>query len=330
MSLSKQLPLLWIALLMFPAPFSASTWAAQGKWPIHDDILSITFPMEGHGWASGRWGTILHTEDGARTWEHQQTGVDNTLASIHFTDRENGWAVGSKGTIIHTGDGGKTWERQQSPVDYFHMAVRFVTPKIGWIVSERTHILMTRDGGKTWRVQFADEDFILKGIAFADPLNGWAVGELGHIFHTADGGTTWETQGGRYELNSDGDLVGDPSLYDVIALDALNAWAVGMDGHVIRTIDGGRNWIKVDAGAPKVNLYNIETDYEGTMIIAGKGLCMYSNDSGQNWETAQFNPPINYGWIYGLAHSRSAGFVTGGEQGAIYLSNSIKSWNRVK
>jgi hypothetical protein len=65
------------------------------------------------------------------------------------------------------------------------------------------------------------------------------TGEQGIILHSADRGLTWETQ-----------RVGEPweELMDVDFADALNGWAVGWQGTILRTTDGGRTWIKKDPG----------------------------------------------------------------------------------
>ena len=177
--------------------FSCTPVAQQKKQgELVEDLLSVTFPTENDGWTCGRWGTVLHTADGGKSWVRQKTGTEYTLSSIFFVDSKNGWAVGNEGTIIHTPDGGKTWEKQKSPVSFFLMKVYFETPLKGWIVTEQTHILHTNDGGKTWTIKFKDEDFILKSISFCDTLHGWVVGEYGYIYHTADGGVSWKKQAG--------------------------------------------------------------------------------------------------------------------------------------
>ena len=61
---------------------------------LYDDLFSVSFPTEKEGWACGRWGTILHTADGGKTWIRQNSGTDFTLSSIYFVDSKNGWAVG--------------------------------------------------------------------------------------------------------------------------------------------------------------------------------------------------------------------------------------------
>ena len=75
------------AVSVFPVLFlifflvSEITYAQQKKL-LKQDLFSVSFPNEQQGWASGRWGTVLHTEDGGQSWVHQDSGVDYTLPSI--------------------------------------------------------------------------------------------------------------------------------------------------------------------------------------------------------------------------------------------------------
>jgi photosystem II stability/assembly factor-like uncharacterized protein len=318
-------------IILFIFGFTLGLPAAEKKSQnFYDDLFSVTFVSENDGWACGRWGKILHTEDGGKSWIPQSSKTDFTLSSIYFVDGKNGWAVGDQGTIINTTDGGKTWVSQKSPVPFFLMKVHFVTPLKGWIVTERTHILLTTDGGKTWRVQFKEEDFILQSISFCDPLNGWVVGEYGYIYHTGDGGVTWKRQAGHFEISSStGDVVGDAMLFDVVAIDPKTAWAVGIDSTVIRTVDGGKNWRRVEAGIPKTQLFCVTTDKKNATLIGGKGVFLSSNNMGHTWQSPKFEPPITYSWIYGMAQRGSGGFVAVGGEGAIYI-NSSNIWHRVK
>ena len=316
---------IFLILLLLPG-----VQKAQQK--IYDDLFSAVFPNEKEGWASGRWGCILHTADGGKTWVRQNTGTDLTLSSVFFVDPKNGWAVGEEGIIIHTKDGGKTWEKQKSPVRFFHMKVHFETTLKGWIASEQTHILYTEDGGKTWSIQFKDQDFILKSISFCDPLHGWAVGEYGYIYHTRNGGKTWERQAGEYGLSvSTGEIEGGTFLFDVVAIDPQTAWAVGIDSYVIKTENGGKTWREVKTGAPKTQLFCVGSNGEKTILIGGFGTFLFSGDKGRTWKAPEFKPPATYDWIYGIARRGHSGFVAVGGSGIIYLNEGKNSstWNKV-
>lgn len=314
-------------ILVFCSLFNIQVCGAAAQKMVHDDLFSVTFPTQNEGWACGRWGTILHTADGGTSWSRQISGTSFTLVSICFSDAMNGWAVGANGTILHTPDGGKTWNAQSSPIDFLLRDVYFPSGRKGWIVTEKTHILYTENGGETWQVQFADGDFELKALHFSDDHHGWAVGEFGYIYHTADGGKNWRQQAGRYELNEDGDLVGGASLFDVVAIDEVTVWAVGMDGTVIKTTDGGLSWAKIDASMSKSSLFCILANSDGRLVIGGRGVCFYSMDRGETWKHAQFEPTIEYSWIYGMAEQgRNSRLFSVGEQGAMYVCDSPDQW----
>ncbi len=303
---------------------------AQSEWEQHDDLFSVSFPNENDGWACGRWGTILHTADGGQSWARQESGTTMTLSSVFFADAKTGWIVGNGGTILHTADGGNTWEQQKSPVPFFHMNVCFVSLREGWIVSEMTHILHTVDGGQTWDVQFSDEDYKLKAIAFADAKNGWAVGEYGFTYGTRDGGVTWEHQAGKWEFNDEtGELETEIFLYDVTAIDAATAIAVGADGVVVKTVDGGSTWGKIQTGFGKVPFYGVVTQRDGTIVIGGKGLYAQSKDQGRTWQPISMQPSMEFGWLYEFGTRGNSEFVAVGAEGAIYRSGPNNPWKRV-
>lgn len=322
---------LLLAALWFFLPGAGSAFAGeQDLGQSCDDLFSVSFVDEMRGWACGRWGVVLHTVDGGKTWAQQSTGIDSTLSSIQFIDPRRGWAVGDQGAILHTRDGGNTWTRQKSPVPYFLMDLHFADALTGWIVTEKTTILHTGDGGNTWRVQFQDEDYILKAVSFCDSVNGWAVGEYGYIYRTRDGGNKWVKQAGSFGISeSTGEIEGGTYLFAVAAVDPLTAWAVGIDSHIIRTTDGGLSWQKFPQSGSGTQLFCLYADAEGQVLTGGNGNFLYSGDRGATWQRPRFKPPLTYGWVYGLAKKGSGGFAAVGGDGVIYNSAS-GGWQRVR
>ncbi len=297
---------------------------------LRHDLFSVSFPTENDGWACGRWGMILHTSDGGKSWNRQTSNTDYTLTSISFVDPKNGWAVGDAGTILHTKDGGTTWEKQKSPVNFFLMGVHFADPRKGWAVGERTNILHTTDGGQTWKVQFKDQDFVLKSVSFCNDKNGWAAGEYGLIYGTENGGATWTKQAGGFGFSEEtGDLLTGNVLFNINAVDSKTAWAVGIDGYVTKTADGGKTWQVIEKGVPKSHLFGIA--HEGAnLVISGSALLLASIDGGSTFKDAKAEPGITYGWIYGIAPRNKKGFIAVGKGGWIYVSDPKgTTWQKV-
>lgn len=321
---------------LFGAIISLCCLAANGycAQPLNiHDLFSVTFPSETQGWACGRFGTILHGTDGGAKWTAQKSGTRRTLTQIHFVDTRNGWAVGDKGTILHTADGGQHWLPQESPVDLFLMGVHFVDAEKGWAVGERTTIVHTADGGKTWQVQFSGEDYYLKRVSFCDDQNGWAVGEFGYTYHTVDGGAHWVHQAGFFSISEEtGRIEGDIFRFDVLAVDPMTAWVVGIDGYVRKTLDGGDTWqAPTPAGSlPKQQIFAIASA-RSRVFIGGNRLLLASSDGGRTFNAPDVQPPVTYGWIYDIGPRGSAGFVAVGKGGWIYLSDAGgDAWRRAE
>ena len=306
-----------------------------------DDLFDVCFPSATQGddalnmgWACGRWGTILHTQNHGRAWQRQSSGTDMTLAGIWFTDEKYGWAVGDEGTILHTRDGGQTWQHQASPVQGFLMDVHFVNRSIGWIVTEKTMVLHTVDGGQTWQVQFRDGDFILKAISFCDEQTGWAVGEFGYIYHTRDSGKTWEQQAGCFDISDEtGEILGGTFLFDVTAINPDTAWVTGMDGYVARTTDQGKTWTPLPreaSGIPATHLFGISSDGSGRLLIAGNAVLLNSAFGwNADFQRLAVNSRLKYGWLYGVARTGPGKFVAVGKGGWIYLVDKDHPIQRV-
>ena len=291
---------------------------------LNDDLFGVSFSDSSTGWTCGRWGKILHTQNQGRSWVRQPSGVDVTLTSICFVDNQHGWAVGDQGTIISTANGGQSWQRQDVPVAYYFMKVFFVSGQEGWVVGEKTTILHTVDGGKNWQVQFSDDDFILKSITFSDPLHGWAVGEYGYIYHTEDGGQNWSQQAGMFDFSEEtGEIIGGNFLFDVEAVDEKTVWVVGIDGYVALSNDGGQNWQPISVGIPKVHLFSVMANKEGTsVVIAGDAVLLSSGDCGKTFYYLKGEQTIAYGWLYDITRRGDRGFVAVGSGQSIYLTDT--------
>jgi len=130
-----------------------------GKWvqvnpSLTSQLLGCSFFVNpAFGWAGGRNGAIVHTEDSGATWVLQQTPRNCSIYSIYFFDESIGWAVGKYG-VLYTTNGGKNWiERDpgafsSSPCNKIY----FQNRKIGWLLLDvYTHNLAyTQDSGNTW------------------------------------------------------------------------------------------------------------------------------------------------------------------------------------
>jgi photosystem II stability/assembly factor-like uncharacterized protein len=197
---------------------------------------------------------ILATTDGGARWVKQYSGVVG-LADLEFIDADHGWAVGTWGWgggaphLLTTTDGGATWTKRPAPGEA-PFAPFFLNTRQGWIaegVSGHRHIFATTDGGATWKKESLPGYSDIEDIAFANPRDGWAVGtdflgERATIFATTDGGATWMRQLNRTFPIPYSSTNWAHNLVSVAVVDAKRVWAVGGDGLILATSNGGRTW----------------------------------------------------------------------------------------
>ena len=58
---------------------AARTWGFEASGT-REDFVEVNFVTPQSGWAVGKAGTILHTEDGGNTWSQQKSGTDANLS----------------------------------------------------------------------------------------------------------------------------------------------------------------------------------------------------------------------------------------------------------
>src|ERR1043165_3521781 len=102
--------------------FAQDGWAKQPAGSMAG-LHSVFFIDQNRGWAAGSKGTLLHTEDGGRTWKSTAASTDDVVRDIFFIDEKNGWLVcevnayqlkntdDPRAYLMKTTDGGENWKR---------------------------------------------------------------------------------------------------------------------------------------------------------------------------------------------------------------------------
>jgi len=157
-------------------------------------------------------------------------------------------------------------------------------------------ILATRDGGRNWTQLRSGTDLALYGVRFPDPDHGWIVGQEGVVLATADGGTTWAAQESNATFTEPDGAVRRAYLFNLDAVDANTAWAVGDRSVLVSTTDGGKTWrsrkvaMETDlsggqslAAADPI-LYDINfVDAQHGWIVGEFGKVLHTQDGGETW-----------------------------------------------
>ena len=327
-----------IAVVALSGCHGRGDWTALASQKIYvsDKFYDVAMLGPKHALVVGYGGKLLETTDSGVTWKAIDSGTGNSLYSIDFADDgKTGWIVGQDGLILKTTDGGKTWDQQVALAyldpdcrdpklraqrfenercdEAYLFAVSVIDADHVVAIGDRSVLTRSSDGGRTWQTEtltfidpdlspdwlLAFEDPVLYDVEFVDSRNGYIVGEFGKIYHTTDGGQSWTEQHKSLMDASVFDFMDMPTLFDVEFSDLKNGIAVGLDGRIAITTDGGQDWNFVPN--------NVE-DYEDPFYSAAL-------------------LPDGTRWVVG-ASGQAVTAAPADEMGRASLGGSVNSWLR--
>lgn len=226
------------------------------RWEVIDipspgfTLEDISFPDAQNGWAVGGYGTIMHTSDGGKSWQQLKRPTEAALTSVTFVNDKVGYIGGSNAlfdkvhyrdtygvVIMRTTDGGQSWRTCYEDND---------SKSVGQIAafSETTavvfldQIIRTEDGGKTWQpisppeASFHSITVNAEGIAYA-------VSFKGDFYRSVDKGKTWQ------KLTDLPETLLSRQWWSIDFADGIRGMAVGKNGAIASTDDGGKTWTEV-------------------------------------------------------------------------------------
>ena len=206
-------------------------------------------------------GVVLHVQPNVKTGP--------TFSVLKMFDVNTGWAVAettiSSEVLLRTEHGPTTWQdvtpavvRRQGGL----LQVEVFDHSHAWLYKRHSmEIFRTSDGGNTWQstpIAVAGE---WASFSFVDPLRGWVLitrendaGVL--LFHTTDGGATWGQLVEAGSLSASHGLAGNGAVGGMTFTDLDHGWIVMASNlrpvaTVLRTTDGGSDWIAIDLPIPE-------------------------------------------------------------------------------
>lgn len=180
-----------------------------------------------------------------------------------------------------------------------------------------------------WTEQNSNTKLTLRGIDCVDENHCWAVGGEGEfdekyaILRTDNGGEHWGVHGAP-----------DAKRLDSVSfVDTEVGWAVGVDGVILKSEDGGRNWFRQNSGISNRRLTHVQflDRSHGWVTMLREPSLLITSDGGSTWEkqpivvmedpddevdvddgmSTIFMLDENLGWAHGtdevLLHTRDGG-----------------------
>ncbi len=241
------------------------------------NISGISFLDDNHGWIStyhpfdGEPSAVLETTDGGQTWTEHSAPLAG--ADIHMIDEMNGYFGAINGFVYKTNDGAQTWTlhglllsplydlgfpprpaqngwaggknghlSQITPEGVFPVdlglagsvyCIDFPSEERGYALLDYQMIIFYMDG--EWHVEasypFSSKDWIY----FRNDTVGWCVGEM---FLKTTVGIDW--------YRTDPEFVQTGAMMGVYFTDLNNGWAVGTQGQIAYSNDGGEDWTMLE------------------------------------------------------------------------------------
>ena len=212
-------------------------------------------------------------------WAEQTSGTSQNLQRIDCPTAGTCFAVGENGTIRATTNGGATWVSQDSGTGQHLFGISCPTASTCFAVGENGTIRATTNGGASWSGQSSGTTQRLRGISCASALTCLVIGGVNTStgVRTTTGGSSWTVLPflGNTDLHAvscpDTErctvvglgqriivFVGEgiyrlytaigPTLYDVDCPTSSTCLAVGENGAVLVTTNGGGSFGSQSSG----------------------------------------------------------------------------------
>lgn len=240
--------------------------------------------------AAGEQGHILFSDDDGRSWVHADVPVSLAITSVAFAGPNRAWATAHDGYLLHSTDNGATWQVKFSGSDVARLSVGAIEERVAKLEAAVTAATPDAREELEWILDDAllaldetkeaiDDGMTspLLNVWFANDLDGYALGAYGVFLRTRDGGDTWVVDGNRLD-NPD-----KYHLYDITQSVAGTLLVVGEAGTLLRSLDNGDEWLRVDAPYEGSYFGAVAAGDGGLLIFGLRGNVFRSTDEGASW-----------------------------------------------
>lgn len=230
-------------------------------------LSDVYFVSDNEGWISvSSDAIILHTTDGGETFEIQTTQF--ATEAIYMIDENEGYAGGAQGSVYRTTDSGENWIAIGS-IGATLTDIDFATSSKGYASGFSGQIYEITSSGLNGMPSNAGTTN-LQSICFPDSTDGWVCGES-LILHFDD------------EIWNADQLYPSGYYSSIYFTNNTLGWAVGDNGLIIHTINGGTNWFtQVNPDTKSLfKVFFLNANHGWSVGI--EGALLHTNNGGTTW-----------------------------------------------
>ena len=262
---------------------------------------------------------IARSEDFGQSWQDSIfEPFEGRIRDMEFRDSLNGFACGSGGFLIQTNDGGRTWDRINLNPEIHPISMELFGDSIVTLNYDGSSSIST-DNGNNWTTTTLTANFKVEHFGINGSGDCVAVGEAGLIEILKNGNESWVSIS-RNAADRD-----NQALFSIQFPTNEIGYTGGYFGNVFKTIDGGRNWTKLNRynSSHVWDLYCIDEN----LVYAVNGNIIRSVNGGESWEEA-FNAPnlplMNISFL-----PSGHGFASGNMNKIYKTNNNGWSWRNI-
>ena len=216
---------------------SGASWTRLGV-PTSNEIVDVSFPTAGLGYAVDSEGAVFRTDNGGGSWAILGDSGVRARAITASGDGNVVTLVGPTG-MRRSANGGANFDPVESPVvERAGLAeVDRTGDGVVYVIGKRA-LAFTTNEGQSWRAMKRPGRSAIIDADFVDRKTGYVLDAARRVWKTSNRGSSWAEVIGLGQLSG----------YDIAFADARNGYLAlssfggTSGGWVLRTDDGGTSW----------------------------------------------------------------------------------------